>query len=162
VLLATFAATGSLAWERIADATENKVFAGAPERRWVDGLLPDGARVTKVYLVTNECPASALTWHSLYLTEFFNRSLERAAYIGDSIPDGLPIQRVDVASDGELATATDEPLLADYVVTQPGIELDGDELGRGTAANLVLWRTDGPVRVVGVTSNADLRTDDCA
>lgn len=162
VLLATFAATGSLAWERIADATENNVFAGAPERRWVDGLLPGGARVTKVYLVSNECPASALTWHALYLTEFFNRSLERAAYIGDSIPDGLPILRVDVASDGELASAGDEPLRADYVVTQPGIELDGEELGRGTAANLVLWRTNGPVRIVGATSNAGVTTRDCS
>ena len=97
VLLATFAATGALAWERIANATENSVFEGAPERGWVDGLLPDDASVTKVYLVTTDCPASALTWHALYLTEFFNRSLERAAYIGDSIPDGLPIRRVDVA-----------------------------------------------------------------
>ena len=112
--------------------------------------------------MTTDCPASALTWHALYLTEFFNRSLERAAYIGDSIPDGLPIRRVDVAAGGVLADAADEPLLADYVVTQPGIELDGEELGRGTAANLVLWRTDGPVRVVGASSNADLRTDDCS
>ena len=101
--------------------------------------------------MTTECPASAVTWHALYLTEFFNRSLERAAYIGDSIPDGLPIRRVDVATRRRAGDATDEPLLADYVVTQPGIELDGDELGRGTAANLVLWRTDGPVRVVGAT-----------
>jgi hypothetical protein len=162
VLLATFAATGALAWERIADATENAVFAGAPERRWVDALLPDDARVTKVYLVTNDCPASAVTWHALYLTEFFNRSLERAAYIGDSIPDGLPIRRVDVTSGGQLADGGGEPLEADYVVTQPGIELAGEELGRGTAAQLVLWRTDGPVRVVGATSTADVRTADCS
>ena len=98
VLLATFATTAALAWERIADATENAVFAGGLERQWVDELLPDGASVTKVYLVSTDCPASAVTWHALYLTEFFNRSLERAAYIGESIPDGLPIRRVDVAS----------------------------------------------------------------
>ena len=162
VVLASFAATGALAWERIANATENDVFAGAPERGWADGLLPDDASVTKVYLVTTECPASALTWHALYLTEFFNRSLERAAYIGDSIPDGLPIRRVDVAAEGALADDAGKPLLADFVVTQPGIELDGEELGRGTAANLVLWKTDGPVRVVGASSNADLRTEDCS
>ena len=103
VLLATFAATAALAWERIADATENAVFEGSLERRWVDELLPDDAQVTKVYLVTTECPASAVTWHALYLTEFFNRSLERAAYIGDSIPDGLPIRRVDVMPAERLA-----------------------------------------------------------
>ena len=163
VLLATFAATGALAWERMADATENAVFEGAPERRWVDELLPADGRVTKVYLVTTECPASALTWHALYLTEFFNRSLERAAYIGDSIPDGLPIRRVDVQGDGRLRDESGETLAADYVVTQPGIELAGRKLGEGTAASLVLWRTrGGVVRVVGAESDADVKTRDCS
>jgi hypothetical protein len=162
VILATFAATAALAWERIADATENAVFAGALEHRWVDELLPEDARVTKVYLVTTECPASAVTWHALYLTEFFNRSLERAAYIGDSIPDGLPIRRVDVQRDGVLQDESGETLDADYVVTQPGMELAGEELGSGTSASLVLWRTDGPVRVTDAESNADLRTRDCS
>jgi hypothetical protein len=162
VLLATFATTAALAWERIADAAENAVFAGGLERQWVDELLPAGSSVTKVYLVSTDCPASAVTWHSLYLTEFFNRSLERAAYIGDSIPDGLPIRRVDVAETGQLADESGDVLEPDYVVTQPGIELAGTELGRGTAADLVLWRTSGPVRVLGATTTADVRTRDCA
>ena len=162
VLLATFATTATLAWERIADATENAVFAGGLERQWVDDLLPDRTSVTKVYLVSTDCPASAVTWHSLYLTEFFNRSLERAAYIGESIPDGLPIRRVDVASGGGLVDEAGDPLETDYVVTQPGIELAGEELGRGTAANLVLWRTESPVRVVGAARTDDVRTDDCS
>jgi hypothetical protein len=162
VLLAGFVTTGALAWHRIADAEENAVFAGGLERDWVDSRLPSGARVTKVYLVTTECPASALTWHALYLTEFFNRALERAAYIGDSVPDGLPIRRVDVQPDGMLAYAPGEPLDAEYVVTQPGIDVVGRKLGTGTAANLVLWRTAGPVRVAGVHSDSDLRTGDCA
>src|SRR5262249_14203040 len=76
VVLVTFASTAGLAWHRIADAEENAVFAGAPERDWVDDLLPAGADVTKVYLVSSACPASALTWHALYLTEFFNRTVE--------------------------------------------------------------------------------------
>jgi hypothetical protein len=162
VLLVTFAATAALAWERIADATENAVFAGGLERQWVDDLLPAGRSVTKVYLVSTDCPASAVTWHSLYLTEFFNRSLERAAYIGDSIPDGLPIRRVDVASGGALVDGDGEPLRADHVVTQPGIELAGETLGQGTAANLVLWRTESPVRVLGAARTNDVRTEDCS
>lgn len=162
VLLASFAATAGLAWERIADAEENHVFEAAPDRRWMDALLPNGAQVTKVYLVSNECPASALTWHALYLTEFFNRSVERAVYIDESIPDGLPIRRVDVQPGGSLVYAPRDPLEADYVLTQPGIELAGRELGRGTDANLVLWRTAGPVQILGASSGTDVRTDDCA
>jgi hypothetical protein len=162
VLLASFSTTGALAWQRIADAEENAVFAGGLDRDWVDSLLPSGARVTKVYLVSTDCPASALTWHALYLTEFFNRTVERAAYIDDSIPDGLPIRRVDVQPDGELAYGPGEPLEAEYAVTQPGIDLVGRKLGTGTAANLVLWRTGGPVRLTGGRSDDDVRTRDCA
>jgi hypothetical protein len=162
VVLATFATTAALAWERIADATENAVFVGGLERQWVDELLPDGSSVTKVYLVSTDCPASAVTWHALYLTEFFNRSLERAAYIGDSIPDGLPIRRVDVSSGGALVDEAGEPLEAEYVVTQPGIELAGETLGQGTAADLTLWRTESPVRVVGAARTEDVLTEDCS
>jgi hypothetical protein len=162
VLVAGFVTTGTLAWQRIVDATEDRVFDGGLDKRWVDHLLPDGGAVTKVYLVTAECPASALTWHALYLTEFFNSSLRRAAYIGDSVPDGLPIGRVDVKPGGELSDRSGAQLEADYVVTQPGVRIVGDELGTGTAAGLVLWRTEGPVRIAGADSDADVRTRDCA
>ena len=161
VMIVSFSVTSALAWERIADATENAVFEGAPERRWVDALVPDGARVTKVYLVTTECPASAVTWHALYLTEFFNRSIERAAYIDESVPDGLPVRRVDVAPDGRLLGEDGEPLEAEYVLTQPGLAFRGEELGRGTSADLVVWRPDSPLRLRSARSNADLRTADC-
>jgi hypothetical protein len=67
-----------------------------------------------------------------------------------------------VQPDGALAYARGEPLEAKYVVTQPGIELVGRKLGTGTAANLVLWRTGGGVRVAGAHSDGDVRTRDCA
>jgi hypothetical protein len=162
VVLASFAATSVLAWERIVDAPEDAVFEGGLARSWIDDALPSDAEVTKLYLVTSDCPASALTWHGLYLSEFFNSSVERAAYIGDSIPDGLPIVRVDVASDGRLVSEGGRPLVADFVYTQPGIEVDGRRVTTGTAAGLVLWETDGAVRVTGAETTAALRTADCA
>jgi hypothetical protein len=162
-VLAGFAITATLAWERQIDAPENAVFAGAASNRsWVDDRLPADARVTKLYLVTTRCPASALSWHSLFLTEFFNASVDRAAYIGDSIPDGIPIERVDAGPGGRLLRSSGDPLVADFVYTQPGIELRGQKLGTGTAANLVLWQVGGPVDVVGASTNEDVRTADCA
>jgi len=53
-------------------------------------------------------------------------------------------------------------LEAAYVYTQPGIELDGQRITTGTAANLVLWQIDGPVRTVGAGTNEDVRTTDCS
>lgn len=161
LILATFAIVAVLAWERMADAPEDAVFRGGLSRSWIDDRLPEDASVTKLYLVSTRCPASAQTWHALYLTEFFNARVERAAYIDDSVPDGLPIKRVDVASGGRLVGEDGSTLVADYVYTQPGIELDGEKLASGTTAGLVLWRIDGPVTVPGARANDDLRTADC-
>ena len=56
-----------------------------------------------------------------------------------------------------LELADGEPLRADYVFTQPGVELAGTRIAVGTAADLVLWRVDGPVRVIGASSDDELR-----
>ncbi len=164
VMLASFAVTGTLAWDRIIDARENAVFEGegSGNRSWVDDRVPSGAHVTKLYLDSSRCPSSALTRHALYLTEFFNAAVDRAAYIDHSIPDGLPISRVDVGPGGRLELESGQPLVADYVYTQPGIELDGEKLAGGTAADLVLWRIGGPVIARRAGSNEDLRTRDCS
>ncbi len=126
-----FAVTAVLAWELRIDAPENDVFADAPSRSWIDDRLPEDASVTKLYLSSTRCPASALTWHALYLTEFFNARVEQAAYIDESVPDGLPITRVDVGPGGRLVTEDGGALVADYVYTQPGI--DSPATGSGAA-----------------------------
>ena len=143
------------AWQRMIDAPEDLVFAGGLERAWIDDRVPKDASVTKLYVDTS-C-GSALERHALFLTEFFNSTVDRAAYVGGSIPDGLPIERVDVSSQAALELAAGKPLRAEYVFTQPGIELAGRRVAEGTAADLVLWQVDGPVRVVGATSNDELR-----
>ncbi len=163
VILTSFTFTAVLAWDRMIDAQENAVFegVGAETRPWIDDRLPSDARVTKLYIDNAACPSSAVTRHALYLTEFFNARVHQAAYIDESIPDGLPIERVDVGRDGVLRLTSGSPLLADYVYTQPGIELDGEKLGSGTAARLVLWKVGGPVVVRGARANEDVRTDGC-
>jgi len=159
-VLAVFAVTSVLAWERLIDAPEDAVFAVGLERSWIDAAVPEGASVTKLYLDT-DC-GSALQRHALFLTEAFNETVDGAAYIGDSVPDGLPIERVDVGADGVLELSPGNPLSARYVFTQPGIELAGERIASGTNAELVLWRTDGPVTVVGATSNDALARRACA
>lgn len=156
---ATFVAMSYFAWDRIVDAPEDRVFAGGLDRDWIDERLPGDAAVTKVYIDT-DC-GSALERHALFLTEFFNSTVDRAAYIGDSVPDGIPLPRVDVAASGTLELAPGTPLEAEYVYTQPGLDLDGERVAEGSAAGLVLWRIDGPVRVVGASSNDELRARVC-
>ena len=54
--LAVFAATAVFAWERMIDAPENAVLDGGLEPAWIDELLPDDARVTKLYLESDGLP----------------------------------------------------------------------------------------------------------
>ena len=152
----------AFAWERLIDAPEDLVFAGGLERAWIDERVGTDASVTKLYLESESCPASAVTRHALFLTEFFNSAVDRAAYIDGSVPDGIPLERVNVARDGTLELSPGSPLVAEYVYTQPGIELAGRRLATGTAASLELWQVGGPVRIVGASANEDVRTRDCA
>jgi Dolichyl-phosphate-mannose-protein mannosyltransferase len=156
----TLVVTSYFAWERMAGAPEDEVFAGGFDRAWIDERVSGGASVTKLYADTS-C-GSALQRHALYLTEFFNSTVDRAAYLDGSVPDGLPSKRVDVARSGTLELSPGNPLVAEYVYTQPGIELAGRRVADGTAAHLVLWHVAGPVRVVGASTNAQLRRNACA
>ena len=160
VLLTVFTATSILAWERVIDAPEDAVFAGGLDRSWIDAVVPDDASVTKLYLET-DC-GSTVQRHALFLTEAFNATVDRAAYVGDSVPDGLPIERVDVTSGGALELSPGNPLMAEYVFSQPGIDLAAERVATGTNANLVLWRVAGPVIGAGASSNAELAARDCA
>ena len=160
-VLAVFLATSVLAWDRMIGAPEDAVFDGSLERGWIDERVAADAEVWKLYVEAPTCSNSTVTWHSLFLTEFFNDSVRRAAYIGDSVADGIPIEHVDL-EDGAVLLDGGRPLVADYVFTQPGIELDGRELARGTNADLVLWEIRGPVRVENARTSGDVRTADCA
>ena len=142
-------------------APEDEVFAGGLEREWIDQRLPSDAVVAKLYIESARCPTSSLTRHALFATEFFNMTVDRAYYIGDSVPDGIPIVRVDVAPNGLLEQESGEPLRADYVYTQPGIDLAGQRIAEGTAAHLVLWKIGGPVKIIGAASDDDVTTADC-
>ena len=85
---AVFAASSYFAWERMIEAPEDQVFAGGLARGWIDVQLPKDATVTKLYLDT-DC-GSALERHALYLTEYFNSTVDRGAFIDDTGPGRSP------------------------------------------------------------------------
>ena len=141
------------------EAPEDQVFAGGLERAWIDDRVPADAPVTKLYVDT-PC-GSALERHALFLTEFFNSTVDRAAYVRGSVPDGLPIERVDVNSAGELESRPASRLSR---TTSSRSRASGSPAAhrRGDAAHLVLWHVGGPVHVVGARSAEQLRRNVCA
>ena len=161
-VVASLLLTAVLAWERVADAPEAFEVADEGARTWVDDAVPGGSSTTKILLNTSQCPWTELTRHALFLTEFFNTSVDRVAAVGDSPSDGLPLDRVDVGPGGRLVLPGSEPLVADHVVTQPGIELEGRQIAVGAGAGLVLWETRGAVRLADPRlGTTDLVTADC-
>jgi hypothetical protein len=162
LVVAGFLLCGVLAWQRVIDAPSDFAVADGVNRTWVDDAVPEGSSTTKLYLASTRCPWDELTRHALFLTEFFNSSVDRAASIGDSTPDGLPLEDVHVGPGGRFLHDDGESLVADYVVTQPGIELDGRRLAVGPGADLALWETHGAVRLADPRLGADdLVTADC-
>ena len=116
-------------------------------------------RCTKLYAET-PCE-SALERHALYLTEFFNSTVDRAV-LRHRLDPGRPSDRCRSTSHPRACSSTrGKPLVADYVFTQPGIELAGRRVAEGTAARLVLWHVGGPVQVIGAASDEQLRQKAC-
>lgn len=148
--------TSGLAWDRLHDRPVAFAVADQGSRGWVDAAVPAGARVTKLYVSPPACPYTELTRQALFITEFFNTSVDRVAGIAGSTPDGLPVESTHVGPGGRLLRANGSPLVADYLVTQPEIHLVGQQIAHGTGANLVLWKTGGPVRL----ADPRLRTAD--
>ncbi len=157
---AVFVANAVLVWRpRVADAGR-PIFSNGSPRSWVDRLVPAGSKVDMLWIQSATCPSSvrdAFRW-----TEFFNERVGSAAQVGDATYVPLSSTNVGVAANGVLRTSDGRAFESSYVVTMPGVVLDGTTLGQGTSSRLRLWHVDGPVRVRGVRSTAQLQARSCA
>jgi hypothetical protein len=158
-VVAVFLLSSALNWSlagRVATPWAEALPAG--ERSWLDDHVRADRTVTALVAV-GECTDLAAR-DGFYLTEFFNTSLARVVNVatpGDSLPTG----RVRVRPDGSVALVSGAPLVAEYVLAQPGVEVEGRRVAEGTSARLALWETAGPVRLAGVGSTAELEAAVC-
>ena len=167
VVLAVFVVTNELSWVLAhRGAVPSTVALRSEERFWLDERVPRGRSVTLLGGV-EACPGFSprdqqyvQEFLSAYLTEFFNSSITDAAYVG-ARRDSLPSVSVSVAGDGRLLLPSGDPLVADYLVAQPAVRLEGLKVATGTAARLALWEIDGVVRALGIDSTADFKTAAC-
>ena len=157
-VLAVFLLSGVLNWN-LADrvATTWAAVLPAEERSWLDDRLRDDRPVTALAALEG---CTFAPRNAFYLTEFFNSSLGRIVHVG-SPPESLPAETAGVKPDGLVALSSGAPLVADYVLAQPGVEIEGRRLAEGTSAGLTLWETGGKVRVVGIGSTAELEAAAC-
>ena len=146
-LAVVFLANAGLVWDARIDSARDTTFVALddPDAAWVDRAVPTGVDVATFYGA-----ASVEVRDAFRLTEFFNRSIGRAYDLGGSYAPTLGSDRVRVAADGNVL-ADDNPLPEGLLVTDATVQLDGERIAQGTRAGLVLWRLDGPARVVGAT-----------
>ena len=158
-VVAMFLVSSVLSWSqagRVAEPWAAVLPAG--ERDWLDAAVPGGRTVTALN-ATRECTDFEAR-DGFYLTEFFNASLARVVTVG--VPqDSLPTRRVRVEPDGAVTLLSGRPLVAEYVLAQPGVEVVGRRVAQGTSARLALWETAGRVRLAGVASTAELEAAAC-
>jgi hypothetical protein len=128
-------------------------------RTWVDDTV-GGDRTVTVLAAGTLCRGWESSRSALLLSEFFNASVRRAAYVGPP-PDALPYLDVHVVPSGHLLLASSERLRATYVLTEPGVRLDGRRLAQATRAGLTLWEVRGDVRVQDVRSNHEFERAVC-
>lgn len=159
-VLAVFVLTADLGWYLA--GREARAFAWPVHetpRTWVDDTVgPDGS--VTVVAAGSLCRGWDWSRSGFLLAEFFNTSVGRVAFVG-SPPDSLPYSDVRVMRSGHLLLSSDERLRANYVLTEPGVRLDGRRLAQETRARLTLWEVRGQVRVMGVGSNREFEQAVC-
>jgi hypothetical protein len=160
VVVVAFALTADIGWYLA--GREARAFV-EPMRRasltWVDDTVGSNRTVT-VLAAGTLCRGWESSRSALLLSEFFNASIGRAAYVGPP-PDPLPYLDVQVLPSGHLLLASSERLRATYVLTEPGVRLDGRRLVQATRARLTLWEVRGEVRVQDIRSNHDFERAVC-
>ncbi len=161
VVVAVILLSTAIAWRDSIGTADDFEAALPADREWVDQAVGEGTPVTSLY-VSAPCAESGWTSTAQLLTEFFNRAVTRAAHVAGRDGSLLPSTAVRVAADGSLVRESGGRFPAEAVLVPEGITLRGELLAAGTAVPLVLWRVDGPVRLVPARSTRELQGIVCA
>ena len=146
---------------RDARQSQKAVFAGGiGDRDWIDDRVPAGASVATLF--SPYCGGANVPRRSLYQTEFFNSSVDRAVHVGSGYSYSLKSSPFHVGTEGTVLLPDGTPLITDYLVAQPGVRVAGREIASGTLARLGLWQVDGRVRIAGARSAPDVARQVCS
>jgi hypothetical protein len=161
-LAVVFVLNAVFVWESRRRDADLRVFANNRPSTWswVDRAVPDGARVTNVFVDSGRCEPvnhGAFRW-----TEFFNGSIAPVIRLG--VPAGITTdgRSARITTGRVIRTLDGEPVRAQYVVAPPGLSLRGRVIARGTLSNLALWHVGGIVRTRNAHSNAQAVVIACA
>ena len=111
------------------------------EKDWIDRAVGHDANVAALFTGNRD-------FVTLWQNEFFNNSI-RAVYNLQGPPDALPEATVATSSSGALLAAGVTPVSAPYLFTDTSVQVAGKPVARDKALGLVVYRTNGPLRLTG-------------
>jgi hypothetical protein len=113
-----------------------------PRRDWVDAAAGRNADVAFVYSGSRPTEQPLTLWEN----EFFNRSIGRVYDLRQPSMGELPEHHVRQRADGVLLS-DGRPVRAPYVLTDTTVPLAGTVIASDDPKGMVLYRTDGLVRI---------------
>ena len=130
------------AWTGQARATHAS--QGTNDLSWIDKTI--GSDADAAFLFTPDLQADP---HPLLQSEFWNRSVRRVFLLDAADPNGYPATPTTLSRAGRLTTApgTRQPK---YIVTAPGVDVDGRLLAR--TLRLALYQVSPPLRLADRSS----------
>jgi len=109
---------------------------------WIDRAVGPGAHVAVLW----SGGGAIRIWEN----EFWNRSVRRVYDLGGAtLPGSMPQTQVTVQREtGTLVDARGRPVDGDYVLTDESVEVLGQRIARDHPHGLVLYKVQGPARLV--------------
>ena len=108
---------------------------------WIDRAVGSDASVAALW--TSMAPP-----HTIWINEFFNRSVDTIYYLTSPVPGNLPETAVGVDPlSGELRDGAGSVVRADYVLADPSTELIGEVIAVDPGRGSQLVEVGGPVLV---------------
>lgn len=143
VVLAYLVAEHDSVRTRLETASAGSLFQGIGAERadWVDAAVPEGSEVVQVW-------SNRPDYRTVFVNEFFSRSVGRVFYTGAATPGGLPEFPVSIdGRNGRLLDPSARPIIAPFALTDTTVALAGRPVARDRRPGLVLLRLRGPLRL---------------
>jgi hypothetical protein len=143
VVFLYLAAEHDSVYGRVEEASAGALFQGVGGERpdWVDAEVGSDTEVAVVW-------SWRVDYRTVFVNEFFSRSVGPVYYLTAPTPGGLPETPVSVdGRNGRLLDPAGQPIVAPYALTDRTVSLDGEVVARNRVPGSVLLRTDGQLRL---------------
>lgn len=117
------------------------------ETRWIDRATPGGAAVLALWAPPARGTSLDAAYRTIWMSEFFNRSVERVVEVGAQMPYDLPHENATIRNH-VLRASDGAPVESEYVLAPCWVSVAGQVVAGDRRARAIVYRLPaGPIRV---------------